>query len=324
VTVARTASTVGNGGLPDYPAQLITMSEPTPLQQEARRRSLLELQERLGHEFEDLSLLDRALTHASTGNDGMKSYERLEFLGDAFLNFASADWLYRAHAEIEEGALTETRTHIVSRGPLAAVGLRLQLHNHLLSGKGMRETERCSDRILSDLVEAVIGAILIDGGVTAAKAFVRRHVLPKDLVASSGNDTEKDSKTALLHWCQHHKLGQPRYELLATSSASSPGSRMVAARKAAAAPNEPPRRSRPSACWQDSPPHPRANAAEPTVRRRRGSRPRATCSRACGQVDHRRSGGGCSRSPAHCHRVAAVPEVRIVIALRAIMITCRS
>lgn len=193
------------------------MPEPSPLQQEARRQSLLQLQQRLGHAFEDLSLLDRALTHASTGNDGMKSYERLEFLGDAFLNFASADWLFRSHPEIEEGALTETRTRIVSRGPLAAVGQRLALHDHLLSGKGMRETERCSDRILSDLVEAVIGAILIDGGVTAAKAFVRRHVLPKDITASSPGDTEKDSKTALLHWCQHHKLGQPRYELLETT-----------------------------------------------------------------------------------------------------------
>lgn len=193
------------------------MSEPSPLQLEARRQSLLALQPRLGHEFEDLSLLDRALTHASTGNEGMKSYERLEFLGDAFLNFASADWLYRSHPEIAEGALTETRTRIVSREPLAAVGRQLQLHDQLLSGKGMRESERCSERILSDLVEAVIGAILIDGGVTAAKTFVRRHVLPKDMVASSGNDAEKDSKTALLHWCQHHKLGQPRYELLETT-----------------------------------------------------------------------------------------------------------
>lgn len=193
------------------------MPEPTPLQQQARRQTLLALQQRLGHTFADLGLLDRALTHASTGNDGMKSYERLEFLGDAFLNFASADWLYRRHPEIEEGALTETRTRIVSRGPLAAVGQRLQLHDHLLSGKGMREAERGSERILSDLVEAVIGAILIDGGVTAAKAFVRRHVLPADLVASERSDAEKDSKTALLHWCQHHRLGQPRYDLLATT-----------------------------------------------------------------------------------------------------------
>jgi ribonuclease-3 len=193
------------------------MPEPSPLQQAARRRSLLELQRRLGHRFDDLSLLDRALTHASTGNEGRKSYERLEFLGDAFLNFASADWLYRSHPEIAEGALTETRTRIVSRDPLAAVGRRLALHDQLLSGKGLREAERCSDRILADLVEAVIGAILIDGGVTAARAFVRRHVLPKDIATSPAVAPDKDSKTALLHWCQHHKLGQPRYELLTTT-----------------------------------------------------------------------------------------------------------
>lgn len=193
------------------------MSEPNPLQIEARERCLRELAERLGHTFADLSLLDRALTHASTGNEGKKSYERLEFLGDAFLNFASADWLYRQHPEIAEGALTETRTRIVSRDPLAAVGRRLALHDHLMSGKGMRESERGSDRILADLVEAVIGAILLDGGVTAAKKFVRRHVLPKAIETSHARDGDKDSKTSLLHWCQHHKLGQPRYELLETT-----------------------------------------------------------------------------------------------------------
>lgn len=200
-----------------YPlASLVSTTDPSPLQLEARRRGLRDLARRLGHEFEDLSLLDRALTHASTGNEGLQSYERLEFLGDAFLNFASADWLYRSHPEIAEGELTETRTRIVSRAPLAAVGRRLALHELLLSGKGMRDTERCSDRILADLVEAVLGAILLDGGVTSARAFVRRHVLPRNITAAHATDTEKDSKTALLHHCQRLKLGQPRYELLET------------------------------------------------------------------------------------------------------------
>jgi ribonuclease-3 len=65
------------------------------------------------------------------------------------------------------------------------------------------------------LIEAVIGAILIDGGVTPARVFVRRHVMPK---SSQGSDieVEKDAKTALLHYCQHHKLGQPRYNLIDT------------------------------------------------------------------------------------------------------------
>ena len=183
---------------------------------EVRRRMLVELAVRLGHEFDDLDLLDRALTHASMGNEGKKSYERLEFLGDAFLNFAVADVLFRADTEIAEGQLTETRARIVSRKPLAAAAQRLDLVTHLLSGKGLREGERHGERILADLVEAVLGAILIDGGVTAARAFVRRHLLPKGVVADEQTDT-KDSKTALLHWCQHRQLGQPCYQLVETT-----------------------------------------------------------------------------------------------------------
>jgi len=192
------------------------MPEPTPLQDEARRRSLRALAERLGHRFDDLTLLDRALTHASMGNEGRPSYERFEFLGDAFLNFAVAQSLFRADTEVAEGQLTETRARIVSKSPLAAVGRGLDLGNHLLSGKGLKEAERQGERILSDLVEAVIAAVLIDGGVNAARAFVKRHVLPKGRSAAVAPEPAKDSKTALLHHCQHHKLGQPRYELLET------------------------------------------------------------------------------------------------------------
>jgi ribonuclease-3 len=95
------------------------MGRADDLIQEARERSLLRLSERLGYEFRDLSLLDRALTHASMGNEGKKSYERLEFLGDAFLNFAVADVLFRKDADVAEGQLTEARSQIVSRQPLA-------------------------------------------------------------------------------------------------------------------------------------------------------------------------------------------------------------
>lgn len=192
------------------------MARANPAIAAARRRKLTELAERLGHEFADLGLLDRALTHASMGNEGLPSYERLEFLGDAFLNFAVADVLYRADTEVAEGQLTETRARIVSRQPLAAAARRLELEPHLVSGKGLRSDERHSMRILADLVEAVLGAILIDGGVTPARAFVRRHLLPKGDLVASGSEVEKDSKTALLHFCQHHRLGQPRYELVET------------------------------------------------------------------------------------------------------------
>ena len=192
------------------------MARSNPAIQTARKKSLRKLCERLGYEFKDVTLLDRALTHASMGNEGKRSYERLEFLGDAFVNFAVADALFRRDTEFAEGQLTETRARIVSRQPLAAAARKLELHVHLESGKGLRDTERCSARILCDLVEAVIGAILIDGGVTPARAFVRRHVIPKASGKLSDVEVEKDAKTALLHHCQHNKLGQPRYELVDT------------------------------------------------------------------------------------------------------------
>lgn len=192
------------------------MPARNPAAQDARKKALRALCRQLGHDFDDLALLDRALCHASTGNDGRSNYERLEFLGDAFLNFAVADHLFRQEPEIPEGRLTSSRADLVSRKPLATVARRLELWKLLEVGKGLRESERHSERILADLTEAVLGAIYLDGGVRAARAFVRRHLLaqrPEEPTA----DATVDSKTRLLHWCQHHKLGQPRYELLETT-----------------------------------------------------------------------------------------------------------
>ncbi|MGE3174821.1 MAG: ribonuclease III [Planctomycetota bacterium] len=193
------------------------MPERATTPRDTRRRLLRALQKDLGHEFEDLDVLDRALTHASTGNEGKRNYERLEFLGDAFLNFAVADALFQQAPEIPEGQLTETRSQLVSRKPLAAIARRLDLANHLEVGKGLRASERDSERILADLVEAVLGAILLDGGVRAARAFVRRHVLSGQDLQAPVDTAAVDSKTALLHFCQRHKLGQPRYDLVGTT-----------------------------------------------------------------------------------------------------------
>ena len=96
------------------------MTGPDPTAIRARRRALRALAQRPGHEFGDLALLERALTHASLGNEGEKSYERLEFLGDSFLNFAVAEVLFRSEPEVAEGRLTETRARFVSQPPLAA------------------------------------------------------------------------------------------------------------------------------------------------------------------------------------------------------------
>jgi ribonuclease III len=193
------------------------MARANPAIKKAREKSLRKLCERLGYDFKDIDLLDRALTHASMGNEGKKSYERLEFLGDAFVNFAVADALYRRDTEIGEGQLTETRARIVSRQPLAKAAKALDLQAHLESGRGLRTSESGSARILCDLMESVLGAILIDGGVTPARAFVRRHILPKNNDSELTEISAKDAKTSLLHHCQHNKLGQPLYSLIETT-----------------------------------------------------------------------------------------------------------
>ena len=193
------------------------MPDRSSAPKDARRRLLRALAKELGHEFTDLEHLDRALTHASTGNEGKRNYERLEFLGDAILNFAVADALFQKEPEIPEGQLTETRSHYVSRKPLAAIARKLDLSNHLLVDKGLRTNERDGERILADLVEAVLGAIYLDGGVRAARSFVKRHVLSNAAAEPSEDAPAIDSKTALLHHCQRHKLGQPRYDLVGTS-----------------------------------------------------------------------------------------------------------
>ena len=185
----------------------------------AREESLRELAERIGHEFEDLSLLDRALRHASTGNETKLNYERLEFLGDAILGFLVAEELFRMEPEIQEGRLTETRANLVSRGPLSNVARSLDMGACLESGKSLQEAALNSRRILADLVEAVLGAVYLDGGLEAARQFVRQNILTTLPEALGKPGETRDSKSKLLHLAQKHGFGQPTYSVLETRGA---------------------------------------------------------------------------------------------------------
>ncbi|MEM7201229.1 MAG: ribonuclease III [Planctomycetota bacterium] len=178
----------------------------------ARTQELERLAEQLGHDFKDLRVLDRALCHSSTGNEGLANYERLEFLGDAILGFLVADVLFHQKPEIPEGELTDRRAQIVSRRPLADIGERLRLDSYLIGGRGLRERDRRSPRILADLVEAICAAIYLDGGVRAARKFVRTQVLAQ-LETKANPAPEPDPKSRLLHYAQMHDLGQPKYRL---------------------------------------------------------------------------------------------------------------
>lgn len=136
----------------------------------------------IAYRFSSEGLLRQALTHSSYANEKhmrkLSDNERLEFLGDAVLEIVSSDFLYRSYRELPEGELTKLRASIVCEPTLAICAKELHLGDYLLLGKGEEQTggrERKS--ILSDALEAVIGAIYLDGGFANAKEFVSKFIL---------------------------------------------------------------------------------------------------------------------------------------------------
>ncbi len=143
---------------------------------------LTELQEQIGYTFRQEGLLRQALTHSSYANEKhMKKYsdnEKLEFLGDAVLEVTSSEFLYHHYPKLSEGDLTKLRASLVCEPTLALCTDEIRLGDYLYLGKGEEQTGgRKRKSILSDALEAVIGAIYLDGGFEAAGAFVRRFVL---------------------------------------------------------------------------------------------------------------------------------------------------
>ncbi|MCI8484562.1 MAG: ribonuclease III [Lachnospiraceae bacterium] len=174
-----------------------------------------EFEETIGYQFQDSRLLVQALTHSSYANERhlgkQADNERLEFLGDAVLEIATSEFLFHRYPEYPEGELTRTRASIVCESTLAFCTRELHLGKYLLLGKGEAQTggrERKS--ILSDALEAVIGAIYLDGGFANAKEFIHRFVL---------NDIEHkklfyDSKTILQEVVQGNYAEELSYHLL--------------------------------------------------------------------------------------------------------------
>ena len=175
-----------------------------------------DLQKAIGHQFRDLSLLEQALTHTSYANevykDGLKSYERLEFLGDSILGFTAADYLLGAFPELHEGDLTKLRADLVCEASLAQTAVKLRLGDYLRLGRGEESGGgRTRVSIIADVVEAIIAAIYLDAGLTAAKRFIYTHVLV-DTGARIKLNT--DYKTALQELVQQKKNQILSYELL--------------------------------------------------------------------------------------------------------------
>lgn len=178
-------------------------------------RDLSVLEERIGYRFENRELLRQALTHSSYANERRinrtNDYERLEFLGDAVLELVSSEFLFRTRPQLSEGDLTKQRASMVCEPALAFCARDIRLEEFILLGKGEECTGgRKRDSITSDVMEAVIGAIYLDGGMAPAKAYIDRFIL-SDL---EHKKLFYDSKSNLQEVVQGKLKKDLEYELL--------------------------------------------------------------------------------------------------------------
>jgi len=169
----------------------------------------------LGHTIIRPELFHEALSHRSYSQTpegaGSVSNERLEFLGDSILNLLVAEYLFNAQTEAPEGELTKLRARLVNRKALALYAKGLGLEEYLLMSP---QTDQLSGRgletILSDAYEAVVGAIYLDGGYEAARAFVNRTAI-RAFTSGTIGMTDENYKSMLLEHAQAEGLGVPRY-----------------------------------------------------------------------------------------------------------------
>lgn len=180
-----------------------------------------ELEARLGYSFRDRALLEQALTHRSwaferaPGHQETSSNERLEFLGDAVLGLVASEILIERYPRLPEGRLSQLKARLVSASHLHERARQLELGAHLNLGRGEEVTGgRAKPALLADALEALIGAIYLDGGLAPARDFIERHIVTGADLKTAG--AERDFKSRLQEFAQMRGLPAPRYRTVSS------------------------------------------------------------------------------------------------------------
>ena len=187
--------------------------------------NLTDLEKVIGHNFRDIKLLERAITHrswvfenlpdADEGTARKSENEVLEFLGDSVVGLAVAEQLFTLHPKLDEGDLTLMKHHLVSTATLAKAGDKVDIGKYLRVGRGEEKTGGRSKRaLLANTLEAVIGAVFLDSGYIAARGAVKR--LMGDEIRAASPERSVDYKSMLQERLQAAKLKAPKYDLLRT------------------------------------------------------------------------------------------------------------
>lgn len=176
-----------------------------------------QLEQRLGYQFQQATLLEQAVTHRS---HGAVHNERLEFLGDAVLNCSIAQLLFAKYARLDEGDLSRLRANLVKQSSLADIAEHLGLSTYLRLGEGeMKSGGFRRPSILADTMEAIFGAVLVDGGFEAARDVITRLFEPV-LKSVDPKTLGKDSKTLLQEYLQGKRIALPVYAVVETRGAA--------------------------------------------------------------------------------------------------------
>ena len=191
------------------------------------KSKLEDFQKRLNFKFNDQQILQEALTHKSysvDSNRGQPNNERLEFLGDAILNYVIADELLKIFPEEEEGTLSKKRASLVNWNKLSEISKKYELENLIAFGPGeIKQGSHLNERIQGSCIEAIIGAIHRDSGIEAAKKWILQQFRKEDFFAEVGASFNSDFKSRLQELTQKHRLGTPVYEVvLATGPSHKP------------------------------------------------------------------------------------------------------
>jgi ribonuclease III len=174
--------------------------KPTSLSGEERQR----LEKVIGHAFSDKQWLDRALTHASTGSAKVANYERLEFLGDRVLGLCVAEMLFTTFRNATEGELSVRLNQLVSADSCAGIADELGLHEFIRTGADVKKlTGKRMLNVRADVVESLIAALYLDGGLEAARGFILRNWHDR---ATRADAAKRDAKTELQEW-SHARFG---------------------------------------------------------------------------------------------------------------------
>lgn len=178
-------------------------------------RDLARLERLLGYTFRDVELLKRALSHRSIGKD---NNERLEFLGDAILSFIISNSLFQRFGKAPEGQLSQMRAKLVKGKTLAVIAREFSLGDYLILGSGeLRSGGHRRESILADTLEALIGAIYLDGGIDVTRARVLAWFDQRLASIEPADNANKDAKTTLQEWLQAKRYPLPDYTVVATT-----------------------------------------------------------------------------------------------------------